>query len=257
MTPNNEVIYDGFNFADYGIVLSLIDHLKVAPRRNQIARIASRNGGKLIQSNLDVKPIFLEGYYTGDTPADAQAMYDTLAAILNRQERPLIVPHAGSTRQYIATPENIMISNPDGLNKLTFSLEFVVPDGNSAEQTATTLISSTVTTASATIPLTIEGSVTARPFITLTFDTVTGGTAKTVAIRNARDFIGLTFSRDFVSGDTITIDSDNFQIYINGALTEPDGRIPSWSPGTGALYYSDTFTTRSVDITATYTEKNL
>lgn len=253
----NNVSYDGFNFADYDIVCTVINHLTIAPRTNQIITRANRNGGKLVQSNLGVKPIEISGYYIGSSPEDAQSMYDTLASILNRQERPLVVPHAGGTRQYTATPENIIIENPDGLNRLTFSFEFVVPDGHSIEQTTTTLVDETVTTASSTIPLTIDGSVTARPFITLTFDSVTGGTAKTVTLRNAKDFVGLTFSRDFVTGDVITVDAENFQIYVNDTAIEPDGRIPTWAPGTGALYYSDTFTNRSVDVLATYIEKNL
>lgn len=257
MTPLNEVIYDGFNFADYGIVLTKIGHLTIAPRDNQIEKLANRNGGKLVQSTLGVKPIELVGYYIGSSVEDAQAMYDTLAQILNRQQRPLIIPHAGSTRIYTATPQNLIIEEPDGLNRLTFSFEFVVPDGYAADEAASVLIDSVITTASTSIPLTVDGSVTARPLISLVFTTVTGGTAKTVTIRNARDFIGLTFARTFVSGDTITIDSDNFQVYINGVLTEPDGRFPTWSPGTGALYYSDTFTSRSVSIDATYVKKNL
>lgn len=249
--------YDGFNFADNGIVISNLDHLRLPKRDNQIELRANRSGGVLVQSKLGVKEILIEGYYTGASIEDAQEMYDTLAAALNRQERPLIVPHAGGTRYYTATPENLVITQPNGLNRIIFSFEFVVPEGSAIEQTTTELIDTTVTTASSSIPLTVEGSVTARPLINIEFTSVTGGTGKSVVIRNARDFIGLTFERDFVTGDSISIDSENFQIYINGVLTEPNGRMPTWSAGAGALYYSDTFTDREVDITATYNKKNL
>lgn len=254
---DSQVIYDGFKFADYGIILTNIDHLTVAPRENQLERIANQNGAKLVQSLLGTKPIYLEGYYVGVSPADVQLMYDTLAAVMNRQSRPLIVPHGGGTRQYIATPQNVVIKQPDGLNRITFSFEFVIPDGYSTEVESVTLVDETVTSASASLALTVLGSVTARPLITMTFTSVSGGTGKTVSLRNARDFIGLTFDRDFVSGDVISVDSENFQIYINGVLTEPDGRMPTWSSGAGALYYSDTFTSRSVDIVGTYKPKNL
>lgn len=257
MNPINDVVYDGFSFADNGIVLTSVDHLTLPSRENQVERLANRNGGVLVQSQLGTKPIYLEGYYVGSSVTDAQNMYDTLAQALNRQERPLDIPHAGGTRHYTATPENLIIKQPDGLNRLTFSFEFVVPEGNSYDEALTTLVDTTITTASTTIPLSVLGSVTARPYITLEFTSVTGGTAKTVTLRNARDFIGLTITRDFVTGDTITIDSENFQIYINGVLTEPDGRMPTWTPGTGSMFYSDTFTNRTVDITATYVRKNL
>lgn len=257
MNPTNQVSYDGFNFADNGIVLTNIGHLVIAPRRNQLETLANRNGSVLVQSQLGTKPIVLEGYYIGATAVSAQIMYDTLAQVLNRQERLLIVPHSGSTRKYTATPENIVIQEPDGLNRLTFSLEFVVPTGSSYSDASTSLVNSVVTTASSTIPLTVLGSVVTRPMITITFTTVTGGIGKTVTIRNARDFIGLTFTRNFVSGDVIIIDSDKFQIYVNGVLTEPVGRLPTWQPGSGSLFYSDTFTTRSVSILATYMSKHI
>lgn len=248
----NDVIYDGFSFAANGLVLEEIDHMQIGQRDNQIVKLANQPGGKLVQSLPGTKPIFLSGYYTGDTVSDVQSMYDTLTQALNRQERPLTIPHAGSTRTYTATPENVVIKQPKGLNRITFTFEFVVPEGSSEEETAVTFIDETITTASTTISFSILGSVPARPLINLIFTSVTDGTSKTVTLRNARDFIGLTFSRTFVSGDTITIDSANFQIYINGVLTQPDGRMPSWSAGPGALYYSDTFTDRSVNITGSY-----
>lgn len=258
MDLSTYVSYDGFNFGDNGIVLTLIDRFRVAKRNNQLEKIANKSGAVLVQSDLGTKPITLEGEYTGATREDADLMYDILTGVLNRQERPLIVPHAGGTRQFTATPENIVIDEPNGLNRITFSFEFVVPSGASDGTETVQLINEAgITTATTTIPLDVSGSVAARPTITITFNTVTGGTGKTVTIRNARDFIGLTFARDFVSGDEIIIDCENFQIYINGVLTEPDGRLPSWSTGPGALYYSDTFTTRNVDITATYEPRNL
>ena len=254
---SSSVIYDGFNFGDHGLVLTNINHLTLPSRDNQLEKIANQNGSVLVQSQLGTKPIILEGYYIGSSIADAQAMYDTLAQALNRQQRTLTVPHAGGTRSYIATPTNLSMTEPDGLNRLLFSFEFVVPDGKSTDTTLLTLVSSTVTTSNASPSFTVDGSAVARPLISLTFTSVTGGTGASVNIRNARDFVGLTITRNFASGDTITIDSANYQLYINGILTVPVGRFPSWQPGTGSLYYSDTFTARSVNISMTYKKGNL
>ena len=254
---NNKVLYDNFDFTANGCVITSLDHLTLASRNNQLEALANENGAVLVQSQLGTKPIYIEGYYIGSTIADAQRMYDLLAQALNRQQRPLVVPHAGSTRTYTATPANLIIKQPDGLNRITFSFEFVVPTGSSIDKTRTTLINTTNTLASATIPLTVTGSIVARPLITITFTTVTGGTGKTVSIRNAKDYIGLTVARNFVSGDTLAINSATFQIYINGVLTAPTGRMPTWTPGAGALFYSDTFTSRSISISASYQAGNL
>jgi hypothetical protein len=254
---NSDLSYDGFVFSDVGIVVTDINYMTVAPRRNQIETRANRNGGVLVQSRLATKPIYIEGYYTGPSINDAQKMYDMLVQVLNRQERTLIIPHNGGVRRFVATPENISISQPDGLNRILFSIEFVVAEGASFSIEETTLIDTTITTPSATLPLTVEGSALARPVITITINSITGGTAKTLVVRNARDFVGLTFERDFEANDYIVIDSENFQIYVNGVLTEPSGRMPTWQGGAGQLYYSDTFTTRSVNLTATYKRKDL
>lgn len=254
----NDVVYDGFSFVDNGCVLENIDHLTIAQRRNQIERLANRHGGVLVQSLRGTKPILIEGYYIGSSAADAQQMYDTLAQALNRQERPLEVPHAGGTRTFIATPENLVLKQPDGLNRLTFSFEFVVPEGSSTTDIKTTLVSSTtITTSTATIPISVLGSVKARPTFTLTINSVSGGTGGTISIRNARDFIGLDITGDWTAGTTVTVDSDNLQIFVNGVLTEPSGRFPTYEPGSGSVYYSDTFSSRSITMSATYKEKNL
>jgi len=256
----DDVIYDGFSFKNNGIVLTNINHMTVAKRDNQVERRANRDGAILVQSQLGTKPIYLEGYFTGEGQTgkqDAENMYDTLTQALNRQERPLIVPHAGASRKFIATPENIAISQPNGLNRIGFSLEFVVPEGNSIDDLPSALVSQVVTTATSTIPLSVLGSVRARPLISINFTSISGGSPGTVTIRNARDYIGVEVTRNFVTGDTLIIDSDNFQIFHNGVKVEPVGRIPTWEAGSGSLYYSDTFSSRSAQVTATYYPKNL
>jgi len=257
MAGITSITFDSFDFVAHGLVITNFDHLTLPSRNNQLETLANEDGALLVQSQLGTKPIIIEGYYTGSSVADAQNMYDTLAQALNRQQRPLIVPHAGAKRTYIATPQNVILKQPDGLNRLTFSFEFVVPKGSSIESDRTTIINTTNTLPVATIPFTILGSVTARPLITMTFNIIVGGTSKTVTIRNAKDFIGLTLQRTWLTGDTLSIDSANFQIYINGVLTVPSGRMPTWSPGTGSLYYGDTFTSRSVSISASYQQSNL
>jgi len=257
MTPMNDVVFDGFSFIDNNLVITEIDYMTVAPRMNQLETRANRDGADLVQSLLGVKPITIAGYYAPNTILEAQNMYDILVKALNRQQRPLYVPHAGSTRKFIVTPENIIISEPQGLNRITFSFQFVVPEGKSISDSSVIMVSQTVTTSTATIPLTIQGSAKARPLITLQYGSVSGGTGGVVSVRNARDFIGITVTGNFVTSDTLTIDSDNFQIFKGTTLLPPVGRLPSWEAGAGSLYYSDTFASRSVTITAVYYPGNL
>lgn len=257
MAPINDVVFDGFSFIDNGIVITDLNYMEIAKRDNQLETRANRDGADLVQSLLGTKPIPLSGYYIGSSAIDAQNMYDTLAQALNRQERPLYIPHAGGTRKFIVTPENIIISEPDGLNRLVFSFQFIVPEGNSVSDTSILMVNQAVTSATATIPLTIQGSVKARPVVTIQYSAISGGTSGVVTLRNAKDFVGVAVSRNFVTGDTLTIDSENFQIFHNSTLLEPAGRFPTWDAGTGSLYYSDTFTTRTANLIGLYYPKNL
>lgn len=256
MSPTNHVIYDGFDFADNGIVLTNINALILPDRINQIEKIAGRDGGKLVQSSRGTKPIPLKGFYDGIDAADAQYMYDRLAQMLNRQERVLEVPHAGSSRKFIATPENAVLETPDGVNRLTFSIDFVVAEGTSYTDEVTVFVGHVVSTATATIPVVVQGTVDARPVFTIDVEAGSGLTPnKSMTIRNSRDYTGITITRNWSVGDQVVIDSANFNMYINGVLTEPDGRLPKWSPGSGALFYSDTFSSRTTSIYGEYNIK--
>jgi len=257
MAVLNDVTFDGFNFTANNLVITNLDYMTVAQRENQIDKRANRDGGILVQSLLGTKPILIEGYYTGTTQVDAQNMYDTLVAALNRQQRVLSVPHAGGYRRFTCTPSNIVISQPNGYNRVTFSIQFVVPEGNSVEPNTSILVNAAITTTTQTIPLTVAGSVRARPVLTLTFTSIVGGTGATITIRNGRDFIGLTISGNFVTGDTLIVDADNMSITLNGVKQTPVGRIPTWETGGGSLYYSDTFTSRTGTLLGTYNQKNL
>lgn len=248
----SNAIYDGFDFLANGVVLTNIGHLTLAQRANQLATRANVNGAVLVQSLLGTKPIILEGYYVGDTAIAAQQMYDILTAVVNRQERPLIVPHAGVSRKFIATPTTVAISQPDGMNRLTFSIEFVVPDGYSSDEQTTTLANTTITTSTASIPINVAGSVDARPLIELSFTSLAGAGDRAVSIRNGRDMVGLTITRSWAGGDSVIIDSSEFQVYVNGVLIEPPGRLPKWQPGAGTISYSDTFTSRNATLTANH-----
>lgn len=257
MTPQNQILFDSFDFSQVGIVFTDVNYMEIPKRNNQIEKLANRDGGVLVQSLLDVKEIELEGYYIGTSITDAKNMYDTLTQVLNRQQRTLEIPHGSTVRKFLATPQNLIISQPMGLNRITFSFSFVVPDGSSYSDTTSSLVSQTITTATATIPISVLGSVKARPRIILYYTAISGGTGGVISLRNAKDFVGLTFTGNFVTGDEIIIDSENFQIYKNGTPMEPNGRMPSWEAGSGSIYYSDTFSTRTLQINGTYIRRDL
>lgn len=251
-----DVVFDGFSFNGVGCVITDIDYMTTAKSNNQLANIANTDGTVLVQSRKQEKYVTLSGYYVGQDYTDAQQMYDVLTAAVNRVKRPLLIPHAGGVRQFNASISTISIQEPDGMNRLTFTFEFVVPIG-AAEETEVTMFNDTVTTPTKTFSVNILGSAKASVLITLRFTSVSGGAGKTVSILNGADMTGMTISRDWASGDTVILDTKNLQLYINGTLTAPTGRMIKMSQGYGSIIYSDTLTTRSVQVLGKYNRKDL
>ena len=109
-----------------------------------------------------------------------------------------------------------------------------------------------ITTVTDSSTFNVEGSAPALPFISVTVATVTGGTGKQISIVNGRNNQGITVTHDWTNGDILQIDSVALEARINGTIVDFAGLFPQFLPGSSQLNYVDTFTTRSVDITATY-----
>lgn len=251
------LIYDGFDFETNGLVLTEINTGQPPTRNLQLENLAERDGATEVQARLRVKTLVIEGYYIGDDIADAESMADTINNVCNRSQRRLVTEYGGNRRVYRASADNWSISQPRGLNRITFSIEFSVNRGYGEDESDSTLFDETLTSSNESVTFTADGSTTVLPVITVTIDSVSGGTDANINIRNGASQIGLSIQRDWVADDQILLDCSAGEMFINGTLTKPEGKIPSWNPGSGSLAYSDTFDTRSVDISATYRARYL
>lgn len=250
------LVYDGFDFDANGLVLTEINTGQPPERNLQLENLAERDGAAEVQSRLRVKRLVVQGYFIGSDIDDAEAMADTLNTVCNRSQRRLVTTYAGERRVFQASPDNWSITQPRGLNRITFTIEFSVNRGYGESENFETLFSETITNPVSTVGLTAKGSARVFPEITMTLNTATGGTGN-MNIRNGADQIGIGISRTWSADDQVILDCARGQLFINGTLTKPEGKIPSWNPGNGTLYYSDTFTAREVEISAVYRPRYL
>lgn len=253
------ITFDSFSLNSDGIYTTDPGDLFNAPPINVSAEnLAEADGSVIVKRRLDPKVFTLSGYMVADTVVALDTLLDTFKNALNKQGQNFDVDYAGGTRRYVATPRNIMISRPRGLNSAGWSVEFycAVPVGS--ETAPEDLFTTAVNTLSqVTQSFTVNGSYKAEPVLTITIDSITGGTTKTITLSNASTLRGISVTRTWIANDVLEVDCLNKTLYVNNTTVEYTGQFPSWDPGNNGIVYLDDFTTRSVDLAAIYTRRYL
>lgn len=249
------ITYDTINLQDNGITTTAIDIYSSAPIVNQLEAVAFDDGGVLVRKRLDSKTINVSGYLRESTNSDLDDTIDFFHASLNKKSKFLDVDYGSSTRRYVATPENVIVTRPRGLNYATFDIQFIVPSGVGQDVDTTELLNDNTTTSNVDFGFTVDGSYKAEPLIEVTINSVTDGTGGTVTLTNTATLESVAIDADYTAGDLLEVDTENKEIRINGGVVDYTGRIPFWTPGGGFINYTDTFSARDTDIVMTYTKR--
>lgn len=253
------VRFDVLSLQDSGIHTVSSDVYSAPQLRVQDEKLADADGSVIVKTSLEPKVFSCEGYMQADTISALDSLIDSFKQGLNKRDQNFDIDYAGSTRRYVATPRNIVISREKGLNTAGWSVEFFCANPVGSDTTESTLLAPAAVTASThTAGITIEGSYKAEPLITVTVTSVTGGTTnKTITISNDSTLRGIAVTRDWANGDVLEIDCLKKTLYVNNAAVEFSGQFPVWDPGNSGISYLDDFTTRSVTISAVYTKRFL
>lgn len=247
------ITYDSYSLNSDGVYTTETDVYSAPPINLQDEKLAESDGSIVVKRTVEPKIFQVEGFMTADTIANLETLLDTFKRNLNKLNQNFDIDYGAGTRRYVASPRNMMISRPKGLNTATWSVEFLAANPVGSDPVASTLLASTAITASqASASITVSGSYKAEPVITMTLTAVTGGTTKTVTITNDSTLRGLTVTRTWTAGDVLEIDTLNKTVYVNDTVVEFSGQFPSWEPGVSAVGYLDDFTTRTVDLSAQY-----
>lgn len=219
------------------------------PKREiKINKIARQDRSIITSSEYSSKEIPVYAEVCNGSRADTEVALTYLKSLIQGQNQILSVPQGSDTVSYTATLNEFDIKW-DGTTALV-TMVFLASDPVGEVATLSTVFSSTFTQSSILIPGVVGGSFTIEPTINVVISSLTGGTGASVSIRNAATQQGITITQDFTAGDTLIIDSKNQITTLNGLEIDFEGRYPIFFPGTQTLEYSDTFTTRSVTLTA-------
>lgn len=237
-----------------GVFLYFYDFTMLPERDINIHKLARRSLSIITSSEYTKKsiPVFMD-ICSGDRQA-TEATVTMVKSLIQAQNGQLKVLQGGNEVEYTATMNefNIEWKGPNAYVEIIFLAS--TPIGKGADDEVLTSING-ITLPSSNQTFTVEGSFSAEPVVTVIVNTVTGGTGATVNVINAMNNQGISIVGNFANGSILEIDSGEMTVTLNGGNIDFTGIFPTFPPSSQQLEYSDTFTTRNVDITARYRQR--
>jgi phage-related protein len=235
----------------------LVRNVNAYPNRKlSTFKLARADKSITTSAEFESKNIILSGNLKGTDGerTDAENKWQTVKAYLNQREQILVVTQYGQDVQYTATVARITDKFEGGY--LEWEIEFFCSDPVGYDLTASTFLSSqTITTATNNANITVGGSHYAQPIFTALLNSGTGLTTQTVTIKNSETGVGITVSRTWTAGETLIIDCSQGTVTVNGAFVDYTGGFPTFYPGSRTISYIDSFSTRSMALSASYVKR--
>lgn len=216
-------------------------------------KLSNSDGSKTISANYKSREIIIEGIIGVASRPLMEATRDTLLSYLTPAEAVLELDQSGVRRKYTATVSNIVFSEAKG-GFITFTITFLCADpfGYDFKVTEPSLAGA-ISTRNSQKSFTILGTYEALPLITVSVNSVTGGTSKYITIANARTGAAISVTRTWTGNDVLAIDNFNKTVKVNGTAVNYVGKFMSFQPTTSELLnYDDNFSTRSVTLLMSY-----
>lgn len=244
--------FDGHSLNTANVIIHSIQHYNAPEREINLFQIVHGNRSKAGRPSYSSKKIILKGTIQAESIAAFDTFLDEFKGYFTGIEKFLDIPHAGAIRRYTATLTADDIPREGGLMHSEVTLQFTCSIPFGYDVTPTSLTS--VTNATAAInnsTFTVGGNVEFQyPTISVTLNSGTNMTGKTISISNNNNGQVCSITRDWVAGDTIFLDPYFSIVQVNGIEVDFSGAIPIFSKGPGALSITDNFNTRSINYSA-------
>lgn len=260
LVNSNLAFFNNTNLASITGVTILRTNSFLLPRRTLSMNVMSRtNVSKLSNAFYTSKEITIGVAITALTRDLAEASLDTLTNILSPLEKDLVIKEAGELRRYTATLSDA-VPRQEGGSYIEMDFVFQTSDHYGYAIPYEKLLDATGRTLyNYTDPLTIGGQAdTQAPIITAFLSAITAATTNTVTIGNVATGRYIVVNRAWTAGDRLVIDVQNRTVKVNGTKVDYTGAFPEFASNTtGYLNYNDTFTTRTLALSAYYYRRYL
>lgn len=259
ITITDPIYFNGTDINSISGWLTTSTTTYVYPSRNvNVFGIVNSDNSITSNAYFDGNKITVEGVIRVSGRENLDDSLSQLKKILKPINKTLQLPISGEQRKYTnSTVENIAITDVAG-GFAKISIQFITKEPYSRALTSTTLLNvANLTSGDVSYPVTFTGSGLQLPIIQLTFDSGSPTSNRTVTFTNPYDDTYIAIQRDWTASDVIVIDCDNKQVLANDSAIDFEGKYLEFNDGAGFINYTDDFTTRQVDITVTYTERQL
>lgn len=241
-----------------GIGANVIEHTDGPDMLMSLFGMADADGSSIPAINYPSKTIPVAGFIKGSTQADLDSRIDTFKGYFIGKDKNLDIAYGSGTRRYVATARKPLINRRQQSLVATFQMEFICtnPFGLDTSSSALFATHNNSTVATFTEAPTVGGNAPFQlPIFTITIDALTGA-GDYVQISNDNNNQELiVYGQGLVAGDVVVIDCVERKVTLNGNEIDYDGTFLELEPGANSITYTDGFTTRTVDVAASYVKR--
>jgi len=241
-----------------GIITNLIDHTDGPELDFTLLGLADTNGSSIPAINSPSKAVALAGAIKGSSQADLDDRIDTFKGYFTGKDKNLDIAYGSGTRRYIATAGKPLIKRSQKSFIATFQVPIVTtnPYGLDTSATALWATKNNFTAATFTETPTVGGNAPYQlPIFTITIDALTGDGDYVMISNDNNSQEMLVYGLGLEAGDVIVIDCVERTVTVNDVLVDYFGTFLELEPGANSITYTDGFTTRTVDVAASYTKR--
>lgn len=261
---NGDITYNSNDLQTYsratevGIVTNSIEHTNIPEKLMGLYAMADADGSSIPAINYPSKKVTIGGVIKGSSQSDLDSRIDTFKGYFIGKDKNLDIAYGASTRRYIATANTVSVVRQQKALFATFQIEFLCtnPFGLDTSSTALFATHSNSTVATFTETPTVGGNAPFQlPIFTITIDALTGAGDYVMISNDNNNQEMLIYGQGLQAGDVIVIDCEQRIVTLNGDQIDYDGTFLELEPGANSITYTDGFTTRTVDVAASYTKR--
>lgn len=243
---------------DTGIITNVIDHTDGPEMLMGLYGLADADGSSIPNINYPSKPVALAGVIKGSSQADLDNRIDTFKGYFIGKDKNLDITYGAGTRRYVATAgvPKIQRRPMSYIAMFQIPLTCTTPFGIDTTSTALWATKNNYTSATFTETPTVGGNAPYQlPIFTITIDALTGaGDYVQISNDNNNQEI-MIYGIGLQAGDVIVIDCVERIVTLNGVEINYYGTFLELAPGANSITYTDGFTTRTVDVAASYVKR--
>jgi hypothetical protein len=132
--------YGGYSLQASGVTTADTDIYSVPNKTIQAEKLAESDGSVIVKETYESKKFTCNGTLMASSIAAMDTLIDTFKTAMNATKQNFDIDYAGSTRRYIATPRNVVITRAHGLNQAGWSIEFFCESPSGSDIAVSTLI---------------------------------------------------------------------------------------------------------------------